>query len=213
LDDLRFPIDKFSYDGGMTVAHRTGPGVPRRQFVGALAAISASLLQGRWPEIVEAATQASRAGTLRQPLAVLSPADAAALEAITGLILPSDDGPGAREAQVVRFIDRALETFDRDRRLVYEEGLRQLRADVARLRPGASSFAALASEEQLALLRTIEEDEFFLQVRVHTLMGFLGNPEYGGNPDGIGWRYVGFEDRFVWGPPFGYYDRQGWDGR
>ena len=195
------------------MARPDGSGVPRRQFVGALGTVSASLLLGRWPEIVEAATQAARAGTLHQPLAILSPADAADLEAITGLILPSDDGPGAREAQVVRFIDRALETFDRDRLPVYQEGLRQVGADIARLRPGAPSFAALASEEQLALLRTIEEGDFFQQVRVHTLMGFLGNPEYGGNPGGLGWRYIGFQDRFVWSPPFGYYDGEAPDGR
>ena len=32
-------------------------------------------------------------------------------------------------------------------------------------------------------------------------------PAYGGNRDGVGWKLIGFEDRHVFQPPFGYYDR------
>jgi hypothetical protein len=35
----------------------------------------------------------------------------------------------------------------------------------------------------------------------------FANPEYGGNRDKIGWKMIGFDDRFSWGPPFGWYDR------
>ena len=35
----------------------------------------------------------------------------------------------------------------------------------------------------------------------------LANPEYGGNSDKIGWKLIGFDDRFSWGAPFGWYDR------
>ena len=38
-------------------------------------------------------------------------------------ILPSDEGPGAREAGVVYFIDRALATFDSDKREAYRKGM------------------------------------------------------------------------------------------
>jgi hypothetical protein len=37
-------------------------------------------------------------------------------------------------------------------------------------------------------------------------MGFFGNPSYGGNRDLVGWKLIGFEDRFQFEPPFGYYD-------
>jgi hypothetical protein len=32
-------------------------------------------------------------------------------------------------------------------------------------------------------------------------------PEYGGNREGLGWKLIGFEDRHIFEPPFGYYDR------
>jgi hypothetical protein len=32
-------------------------------------------------------------------------------------------------------------------------------------------------------------------------------PSYGGNSDGAGGGCMGFEDRHVFEPPFGYYDR------
>ncbi len=37
-------------------------------------------------------------------------------------------------------------------------------------------------------------------------MGFLANPSWGGNREGAGWKAIGFEDRHVFQPPFGYYD-------
>lgn len=42
-----------------------------------------------------------------------------------------------------------------------------------------------------------------------TITGFLANPEYGGNTGKIGWKLIGFEDRFVWSAPFGWYDGEG----
>ena len=40
-----------------------------------------------------------------------------------------------------------------------------------------------------------------------TAAGMFANPEYGGNRDKIGWKLIGFDDRFFWQAPFGYYDR------
>jgi gluconate 2-dehydrogenase gamma chain len=34
----------------------------------------------------------------------------------------------------------------------------------------------------------------------------LSNPEYGGNFNKMGWKLIGFDDRFSWAPPFGWYD-------
>ena len=44
-------------------------------------------------------------------LSFLSAAEAADIEAVAAQIIPTDDSPGAREAGVVYFIDRALATF------------------------------------------------------------------------------------------------------
>jgi gluconate 2-dehydrogenase gamma chain len=131
-------------------------------------------------------------------LTVLDATTARDVEAIAAQILPSDDGPGAREAGVLYFIDRALATFDSDKRDAYRKGM-----------PEFHGIAGMAPEQQIALLRSREKTEFFELLRMHTLLGFLGNPSYGGNRDGVGWSHIGFEHRMAWTPPFGYYDGEG----
>jgi hypothetical protein len=37
-------------------------------------------------------------------------------------------------------------------------------------------------------------------------MGFLSHPRYGGNRGKIDWKLIGFQDDYVFLPPFGYYD-------
>ena len=44
------------------------------------------------------------------------------MEALASLIIPSGSTPGAREAGVIYFIDKALATFDRDKREAYRQG-------------------------------------------------------------------------------------------
>jgi gluconate 2-dehydrogenase gamma chain len=128
-------------------------------------------------------------------LEFFTPGQAADVEAMAAQIIPADDTPGAREAGVIRFIDRALATFDRPKQPLYLEGLKQL-----------GRFSTLGSEEQVAKLKAIEKTEFFDLVRTHTIMGFFSNPQYGGNQDKMGWKLIGFEDAFTFQPPFGYYD-------
>jgi len=136
-------------------------------------------------------------------------ATAADAAAIASQILPSDDGPGADEAGVVFFIDRALVTFDSDKQEMYRKGLVEFNERRAKMFPGSTSIAGLSDEQQIELLHAVEKSEFFEVIRVHTLLGFLGNPSYGGNRKSAGWKYIGFEDRMVWTPPFGYYDAEG----
>ena len=130
------------------------------------------------------------------------------IESVTAQILPTDETPGAREAGSVYFIDRALTTFDKDRQSVYKQGLVSLQAKVSQLFPGASKFSALTSAQQIQVLKAIENTPFFTAVRAHTITGFLVNPEYGGNQNKVGWNLIGFEGKFNYQPPFGYYDRE-----
>jgi gluconate 2-dehydrogenase gamma chain len=133
---------------------------------------------------------------------------AAEVSAIAAQILPSEDGPGATEAGVIFFIDRALKTFDADRAQIYRGGLAELQRARERMFPGSASMAALNNQQQIELVGAIENSEFFELLRTHTLLGFVGNPSYGGNRDSVGWKYIGFEDRMTWEPPFGYYDAE-----
>ncbi|MBI3693287.1 MAG: gluconate 2-dehydrogenase subunit 3 family protein [Acidobacteria bacterium] len=171
-------------------------GISRRCVLGLPAYLAAC-----WPEILAAQEHAHRAAQSGAPgkFEFLSPAQAAVVDAIAAQIIHSGDSPGAREAGAVYFIDRALTTFESEKKRLYAEG-------VARLE--AQGFARLTSEQQIQALQAIEKTEFFQTIRAHTIMSFLASPEYGGNRDLAGWKWIGFEDRFAFEPPFGYYDAQ-----
>ena len=138
----------------------------------------------------------------------LDPATAAEIEAIAAQIIPSTDGPGAREAGVIYFIDRALSTFAADDLDTYRSGMLELQQKRRKLFPDSTAIAVLSAEQQVALIRAIETSGFFELLRTHTVLGFLGNPSYGGNRGGVGWKQIGFEDKMAYQPPFGYYDAE-----
>jgi gluconate 2-dehydrogenase gamma chain len=131
---------------------------------------------------------------------------AADVSAIAAQILPSGDGPGAAEAGVVFFIDRALTTFDKDKQDTYRRGLSELNERRKQMFPASETVAGSSNGQQVELVQAIEKSDFFEVIRVHTLLGFLGNPSYGGNRGSVGWKYIGFDNRMTWQPPFGYYD-------
>jgi gluconate 2-dehydrogenase gamma chain len=142
------------------------------------------------------------------PFLALDPADAAEIDAITSQIVPSTDGPGAHEAGVVYFIDRALSTFDAHLRDAYRMGIADIQRKRQEMFPASAGVSALSSDQQIQLIHAIEATDFFELLRMHTMYGFLGNPSYGGNRDRIGWKLIGFDDRMAYQPPFGYYDAQ-----
>ncbi len=142
------------------------------------------------------------------PFQTLDPAMAREIDAITSQIIPSTDGPGAHEAGVVYFIDRALATFDADLRESYRVGMAEIQQKRKEMFPASDSIAALTRAQQIQLIHAMETTDFFELLRTHTLYGFLGNPSYGGNRDRIGWKLIGFEGRTAYQPPFGYYDAQ-----
>ncbi len=155
-----------------------------------------------WAEIASA--QSGSPPTLQ----VFDAATAAEVEALTSQIIPSDDGPGAREAGVIYFIDRALLTFEADRRETYHAGMQEIQQARRKLFPHSTSIASLTTLQQVELLRSIEKTPFFELLRTHTVWGFLGSPTYGGNRREAGWKHIGFDDHMMFIPPFGYYDAQ-----
>ncbi|HMI58812.1 MAG TPA: gluconate 2-dehydrogenase subunit 3 family protein [Gemmatimonadaceae bacterium] len=136
-------------------------------------------------------------------------AEAEDVAAIASLIIPSDVTPGAREAGVIDFIDRALSSFAREQRSLFATGLADLERRAAAARPRAKSFARLEPSQQTEILHQLEQSksDFFTAMLAATAAGMFANPEYGGNRDKIGWKLIGFDDRFFWEAPFGYYDR------
>lgn len=158
-------------------------------------------------DIAEAQQHAQSAGVSNAPFRYLSAADAAEIDALAVQIIPSSDGtPGAKEAGCIRFIDRALETFDREKRDLYRDGLAAVQKKRVELFPESRTIAGLENSQAIALLKSIEPSEFFSLLRTHVVMGFLAVPEWGGNQGMVGWAHIGLEHQMSFHPPFGFYD-------
>lgn len=161
------------------------------------------------PAVAEALQHAHQAAA--QPNAAvtyLNEADAREIEALASTILPSTDGPGAREAGAIHFIGRALATFDAGQRDLYRDGLADAQRRRLGLFPDSTSIASLEAVQQEQLMRALEPTPFFEALRRHTVFAFLGSPAHGGNRDRAGWAYIGFEDQMIFMPPFGHYDAE-----
>lgn len=171
--------------------------------------LGASCLALNWAEVARAAMEAAGAPAADVPgaRAFLKPEQAAVVEAIAAQIIPTDATPGAREAGVVVFIDRALAGFWSSEAGAFNSGLADFGARVRDWKPDANSFATLAASDQVAFLHTVEHTPFFESMRFLTVLGMFALPAYGGNRDGVGWKLLGFEDLHAFEPPFGYYDR------
>src|SRR5262245_41085633 len=147
----------------------------RRLFlIRSLTGASAAWLALRMPEIVSAQEHAHTAAQSSAPakLEFLSAEQAAEIEAMAAQIIPTDDTPGAREARVIYFIDRALTTFDKDKQPEYLKGLKQLQSKQKKMFSKTAKFSELDSEKQIKVLKSIEKSNFFETVRTHTIMGF-----------------------------------------
>ena len=162
-----------------------------------------------WPAIMAAAEHSARIREVIPPakLEVLTADQAAEIEAAASRIIPTDDTPGAREAGVIYFIDRALGTFATDGRGDYEKGLSVLQAKTYELFPNTQKFSQATSDQQDTVLKALEEQPIFELILTHTIMGFLADPAWGGNRGAVGWKLIGFDDSPAFAPPFGYYDR------
>jgi gluconate 2-dehydrogenase gamma chain len=169
--------------------------------------LGASCLGLSWAEVARAAQAAARAPSSGAAFSFLTPAEAVEVDALAAQIIPTDATPGAREAGVVVFVDRALGSFYAREAAIFRSGLADFNARLQAWRPGANSFAALASSDQVAFLHTVEGTPFFGAMRTLTVLGMFALPAYGGNRDGAGWKLLGFENLHAFEPPFGYYDR------
>lgn len=205
----------------------------RRVFLSqTLTGISAAWISANMPAMLSAATHARQ--TVKSPspakFEFFSPEQAAEIDAISSRIIPTTHTPGAHEAGVVFFIDRALVTFAKDNQKLYSDGLRDLQARARELFPAVDKFSAATQEQQDQILESFDPQSsregrrpfrpgpggqsFFETIRVHTISGFLIDPDSDkrGNRDGAGWKVIGRENEHMFQPPFGYYDKDypGW---
>ena len=184
-------------------------GKSRRSFlIDSASGLGGVWIAANWPAILAAEehVRAEAASAQQVRFAFFTPEQAAEVDAMTALIIPTDHTPGAREARVVNFIDRALVTFERDRQDDYTRGLHDLARQANSSFPSVSRFSELIYDQQIQVLTAIETTTFFNLVRTHTITGFFASPVHGGNHDKIGWELVGYDDSLDHQPPFGYYD-------
>src|ERR1700740_3642755 len=110
----------------------------RRRFLShSISGLSSAWITANWPAVISAADHAHRAAQSATPpkFEFFSSEQAAEVDAIAARIIPADGTPGAHEAGVVYFIDRALTTFASDDQKTYKEGLPELQARVRELFP------------------------------------------------------------------------------
>jgi len=183
----------------------------RRSLLHAIAAAMATAAAPLgWTEVGLAIDQAHAAADMRgaKTLSFLTAVEAADVEAVAAQIIPSDDSPGAREAGVVYFIDRALGTFLAQLASDYRADLSAFQSACRGRFPSTASFALLTSGEQIEFLKSGgDQTPFFNTTRLLTLLGMFTLPAYGGNRNRVGWNLIGFQDAHAFSPPFGYYDR------
>jgi gluconate 2-dehydrogenase gamma chain len=148
----------------------------------------------------------AQTGSVKVPLRFFSAAEARTVEAACARIFPSDEnGPGAKEAGVVIYIDRQLAgPYGRDKyrytqgpfvESVPEHGYQGKATPQEIYREGLKSLegiATLAPAEQDARLKAIETSTFFRMLRQHTIEGMFSDPLHGGNAGLIGWQLIGY---------------------
>lgn len=186
-----------------------GQPTSRRGFLAATSGIAGGLwLSLHWRAVEAAAHDAHTAATTdsKPTFAWLTPAEAADTDALCACIIPSGETPGAREARVVVFIDRALNSFFAEQAAEFRTGLNGVQKKFSSAN-GGKPFSSTSAEQQIAFVHTIDTSHFFTQLRFLTIVGLLSSSKYGGNFGGSGWKVLGFADQHAFVPPFGYYDR------
>jgi gluconate 2-dehydrogenase gamma chain len=184
----------------------------RRTFLGqAAASLGILYLSGLTPELMAQAHEHAKSAPLNldgRPFRFFTPLQAADYEAFASHIFPTDETPGAKEANVVRFVDFALSEIEPQNKQDFSNALEALNVQAKKIAPGAASFAALTSGQQVEAMKALENGHDFEMLRFYAVVGFLGDPADGGNKDQVGWKLIGLEDKFYYAPPFGYYDAQ-----
>jgi gluconate 2-dehydrogenase gamma chain len=176
----------------------------RRDFLNSAGAISSiSCLRIAAPALVSLTQVACSAKEQSAAFVTLGEAEAADFAAIAARIIPTTATPGATEAGVIYFIDRAFGEEQSGSLDFARGGLDELNATL----PDGTRFADLDETKQDALLTNIESNGFFGLIRVMTIFGFFAMSSYGGNKDHIGWDLIGFKGHHgAWQYPFGQYD-------
>ena len=139
------------------------------------------------------------------PLTNLTARETEILSAMVDRLIPTDElGPGALDAGVIQYIDRALSEAESDAADEYRSGLAALDAYSRYTRGGP--FIDLSTIDQDSVLIDVQlgaatgagvgfvgsSGSFFNMVKSHTWQGMFGDPKYGGNVGFAGWDLIDY---------------------
>ena len=142
---------------------------------------------------------------LAGPLTNLTASETEILSAMVDRLIPTDElGPGALDAGVLQYIDRALSEAESDSAEAYRSGLAALDTYSRYTRGGP--FIDLSTIDQDSVLIDVQigaatgagvgfvgsSGSFFNMVKGHTWQGMFGDPKYGGNADFAGWELIDY---------------------
>ena len=182
----------------------------RREFLArAGGSISSALFAVQFPLILSTANLACAAREAGESFVSFSPTQGLIVDALSDMIIPGGETPGAKDAGVVHFIDQSLTTFAAPLKSSILTGIDAFGKQISPssdLASGIDAFSASSWDDRAEHIIKIEQSEFFGQFSQLTVMGMFSNPKHGGNKDKMGWDLLGFDDRHAWTPPFGYYD-------
>lgn len=124
------------------------------------------------------------------------------LSAVQQQLFPDDgDGPSARDLQAMSYLEWAVNDPDNRADGDYDfmvRGLGQL--DEGSLKSTKKVFVELSGEQQHTLLTQFSETQFgenLMSLLVYYLIeALLLDPVYGGNPEGIGWKWLEHQPGF-----------------
>jgi len=162
---------------------------------------------------VAAAAPAAADAAASDALKALTAAEATTLDAVLNRLFPTDaTGPGAKEANVLRYIDWSLAGDLSVFRGPYASALAAI--DAYAVQTYGAAFAALTTVQQDQLLANMEggapekaalnnksnpqsgfapsSSAVFEMIRTHAIQGMFGDPAHGGNVGFVGWNLVRF---------------------
>lgn len=127
--------------------------------------------------------------------------EATVVDQMAAQIVPSDEAPGSKEADVLNFIDiqltQAYQRYQDD----YRNGLKAVQETAIQL--FGKKFDDLNQEQQVELMLALESNQapdgiwkdptapqFFRMIRDHSLQGFYGDPRHGGNKEYVSYKML-----------------------
>ena len=181
----------------------------RRAFLKSTGALAgSSYLHILAPAVAAISQAACSARDQGMAFRILAPLEARDFAAIAARIIPTTETPGATEAGVIYFIDRAFAAEMNGQLEFARSGLAEFNQALG-VEHGDKRLDELDEDTQDAFLASQENTPFFEILRVMTIFGFFSMPKHSGNRDKVGWELIGFEgDHGAWTYPFGYYDAQ-----